>query len=401
MTAVESPIVASKLGYGISDADQHFYEAPDSILKYLEPEHRHAFRWIEMDGKKRLLLNDRLYVLIPNPTYDPVGRPGSMVEYFRGENPDGRTLKEIAGPPMALDPAFRYREPRLKVLDAQGVDLCVMLPTQALGLEEQLWEDPPATVACVRALNRWTQEQWSWNIDNRVLVTGVVTLIDPLEAERELARLIAEGCRVVGMRPGPVKAPGVNRSPGDPVYDRVWAMAAEAGVVIGMHAADTPYTSYLTAWGEGGRWYGHKVSSLAEIMGIYTERTIYDTMAAFVAHGVFDRHPRLKVAVLELGAGWVPELFRRLKVAYGKAPQNFAHDPVQSLADHVWVMPFYEDNLREVIRHLPVERLVYGSDWPHPEGLADPQDYVADLAEFTPKEQRLIMRDNLRSLAFG
>ena len=152
-------------------------------------------------------------------------------------------------------------------------------------------------------------------------------------------------------------------------------------------------------WGEDGRWLGHKGTSLAEIMGIYTDRTIYDMMSALIAHGVFDRHPKLKVAVLELGAAWVPHLITRLKAAYGKAPQNFGSDPVQSFIDHTWVMPFYEDDLTELTRHFPIERLVYGSDWPHPEGLADPQDYVDDLAAFTPAEQKMIMRDNLRVLA--
>ncbi len=88
------------------------------------------------------------------------------------------------------------------------------------------------------------------------------------------------------MRPAPAKGPGFNRSPGDPVYDRFWARVAEAGVIVGIHAADTPYGSYLEAWGEGGRWHGHKVTPLAEILGIHTDRTIYDMMAALIAHGV-------------------------------------------------------------------------------------------------------------------
>ena len=400
-TATVSTIVAPKLGYGISDADQHFYEAPDSVTKYLDPKHRHAFRWIDVDGRRQLMLNDRLYKLIPNPTYDPVSPPGSMVDYFRGNNPEGKTLGQIAGPMQPLQPSFRYREPRLAVLDQQGVDLCIMLPTQALGLEEMLWEDPDAAMACVTALNRWTFEEWSWNIDDRVLVTGVISLIDPVGAEQELERLIGEGCRVIGLRPAPIKAPGVTRSPGDPVYDRFWARVAEAGIAVGIHAADTPYGSYLKLWGEDGRWLGHKTSSLAEIMGVYTDRTIYDMMAALIAHGVFDRHPKIKIAVLELGAAWVPHLMTRMKIAYGKAPQNFGRDPVESFLEHTWVMPFYEDDLTELVRHFPVERLIYGSDWPHPEGLADPQDYIADLASFTPQQQRLIMRENLRTFAFG
>ena len=179
------------------------------------------------------------------PFGGPVGVP-----YFRGDNPEGKTLGQIAGPMQPLDPSYRYRESRMKVLDAQGVDLCIMLPTQALGLEEMLWNDPAAAVACVSSLNRWTFEEWTWNIDNRVLVTGVITLIDPVAAEQELERLIEQGCKVIAMRPAPVKAPGVARSPGDPVYDRFWARVAEAGVVVGMHAADTPYGTYLEMWGE-------------------------------------------------------------------------------------------------------------------------------------------------------
>jgi len=120
-----------------------------------------------------------------------------------------------------------------------------------------------------------------------------------------------------------------------------------------------------------------------------------------VAHGLFDRHPKLRIAVLELGSSWVPEVFQRMKIAYGKTPQLFRQDPVEAVIDHVWVMPFYEDNLGEIAKHLPVERLIFGSDWPHPEGFADPQDYIDDLVGFTPAQQRLIMRENLRTLAFG
>src|SRR5271165_7273144 len=143
-TSSISTIVAPRLGYGISDADQHFYEAPDSVTRHLDPKYRGTFRWIEVDGRKQLLLNDRLYRLIPNPTYDPVSPPGSMEQYFRANNPEGRTLGQIAGPMQPLEPSYRYREPRMKVLDEPGVDLCIMLPTQALGLEEMLWEVPDA-----------------------------------------------------------------------------------------------------------------------------------------------------------------------------------------------------------------------------------------------------------------
>jgi predicted TIM-barrel fold metal-dependent hydrolase len=392
--------VAPRLGYGISDADQHIYEAEDAVTRYLDPAFRHAFRWIEFDGRKTLLLNDRLYRLLPNPTFDPVGRPGAMEKYFRGNNPEGKSLKELLGPVQRLDPAFREKEARLRKLDEQGVDFALVLPTLCLGLEAMLWEDPPAVAACARALNRWIEDEWGYVVDGRALVAAWLTFIDPGAAERELARLIEAGCRVVAVRPAPVQAPGVRRSIGDPVYDRVWAMIAEAEVVVGIHAADTGYGRYIEDWGEYGRMESWKASPMAEILGIHTFRPAYDTMAALISHGVFTRHPGVKVAMLELGGGWAVELVKRMKAAYGKMPQAFGfRDPVETFHDHVWVMPFYEEDLFELKEVIGVDRLIFGSDWPHPEGLADPQSFVVDLAAFTLGEQQMVMRENLRRLA--
>lgn len=137
-------------------------------------------------------------------------------------------------------------------------------------------------------------------------------------------------------------------------------------------------------------------------MGVHTDRPIYDTLAALICHGVFDRHPTLKVAAVELGAGWVPELFRKMRIAYGKMPQAFGfRDPSDTLRDHVWVMPFYEDELQPVVDCIGVDRIIYGSDYPHPEGFADPQEYATELTGFSAADRRKILRDNLRALSLG
>lgn len=399
-TTSPAPPVAPRLGYGISDADQHIYEAEDAVTRHLDPAFRHAFRWIELDGRRTLLLNDRLYRLLPNPTFDPVGRPGAMERYFRGDNPEGRSLKELLGPLQSCEPAFREKGARLAKLDEQGVDFALVLPTLCLGLEAMLWEDPPAVAACARALNRWLEEEWGFAVGERALVAGWLSFIEPESAEAELGRLLEAGCRVVAVRPAPVRTPAARRSIGDPVYDRVWSMIAEAGVVVGIHAADTGYGRYIEDWGEYGRMESWKASPMAEILGIHTFRPAYDTAAALVSHGVFARHPGVKVAMLELGGGWAVELVKRMKQAYGKMPQAFGfRDPVEAFHDHVWVMPFYEEDLAELKEAIGADRLIFGSDWPHPEGLADPQDFVDDLGAFTPAEQRMVMRDNLRRLA--
>src|SRR5690606_14197236 len=126
------------------------------------------------------------------------------------------------------------------------------------------------------------------------------------------------------------------------------------------------------------------------------ERPVFDMVAAMVCHGLFDRHPTLKVATLELGSAWVPELHRRLRVAYGKSPQLFGRDPIESFREHVWVAPFYEDDMAKLKDLIGVDRILFGSDWPHAEGLFDPKSFADDLLRngYTDDEITTIMRDN-------
>ena len=175
-------------------------------------------------------------------------------------------------------------------------------------------------------------------------------------------------------------------------------MAADAGAVVAFHAADSGYGKYLTDWGESPYFQGWKSSPLSEILSIHSARPIFDTMAAMISHGVFDRHPTLRVATVELGAGWVPSLLGRMAIAYGKAPQNFGRDPGDAFREHVWVTPFYEDDILGLTELVGADHVLFGSDWPHPEGIAAPGDYAADVASLPAGTRRMIMRDNLRTL---
>jgi len=382
---------------GLYDADEHFYEAEDAVTRHLEAQHRRAFRWIDVDGRRTLLLNNHLFTMIPNPTYDPVGRPGSMVEYFRAQNHAGRSLKEILGEVQRIQPEYRDRATRLRVMDEQGVDFTWLVPSLGLGIEEPLADDPVAWHAIVRSYNRWVDEDWGFDRDGRIQAGALMSLVDPAEGEAELARVLDEGARLILFRPGPVAGREGRRSIGDPAHDRFWARAAEAGVVVGFHSADAGYGRYSADWGEGAG-LGWKESPFSEILSIHIERPVFDTMAALVSHGVFDRHPSLRVAVLEQGSGWVRDLVRRMRIAYGKMPQAFRRDPVESFREHVWVAPFYEDDLSELRELIGTERILFGSDWPHPEGVARPADWLEDLGAFSEDEQRRILRGNLQDL---
>jgi predicted TIM-barrel fold metal-dependent hydrolase len=97
----------------------------------------------------------------------------------------------------------------------------------------------------------------------------------------------------------------------------------------------------------------------------------------------------------------VPDLLRRFRTAYGKAPYLFPQDPIEAFHEHVFVTPFQEDSIPRLTEHMRVERILFGSDWPHPEGAATPADCQRDVAELGVGAQRRILSDNLRELVAG
>ena len=398
MAVLDQPVTAEAITYGIYDADEHYYEPEDAISRHLERTYRHAVRWIELDGRKTLLVNDRLLKLIPNPTYDPVGVPGSLESYFRGHNQEGKEVRDLIEM-QRIQPEYRDRAKRITAMDDQGVDFAWLLPSLGLGLEQMLTDEAETVAAVFRSYNRWLEEDWGYDRDGRIQTGPLISLLDAAAAEAELERVIGLGARFITLRPAPVAVPGRPRSLGDPAHDRVWALAAEAGVVVAFHAADSGYGKYTLDWGEADHFTGLRGSPFSEVLGVHIERPVFDTMAALVCHGVFDRHPTLRVATVELGAGWVPELLRRFRAAYGKVPQSFGRDPVDAFREHVWVAPFYEDDMRLLRDAIGVEHLLLGSDWPHPEGLREPRAALADFGVLEPDEQRRVLRENLRELS--
>ncbi len=112
------------------------------------------------------------------------------------------------------------------------------------------------------------------------------------------------------------------------------------------------------------------------------------------------RHPNLRVATIESGSDWVGLLLKALKKSYGQIPGAYdGVDPVEQVQQHVWVSPYYEDDLVELRDELGATQMIFGSDYPHAEGLADPKSFVDDLPTFSEDEIRLVMRENGLALA--
>ena len=190
------------------------------------------------------------------------------------------------------------------------------------------------------------------------------------------------------------------RSLGDPLHDPVWARLAEAGVPVIFHLSDSGYLAIAALWGGKATFEGFgKKDPLDQIL--LDDRAIHDTMASMIVHQVFTRHPKLKVASIENGSYFVYRLIKRLKKAANTAPYHFKEDPVEQLRNNVWIAPYYEDDVKLLAETIGVDKILFGSDWPHGEGLADPMAFTADIPqfpEFSAEDTRKVMRDNALDL---
>jgi predicted TIM-barrel fold metal-dependent hydrolase len=382
------------------DADNHYYEATDAFTRHIDRSMaKRAMQWAEVNGKLRLLVGGKVNRFIPNPTFDPVARPGSLDDYFRGRNPEAKDVRTLFGSLEPIRSEYRNRDARLAVMDSQGIDGCFLFPTLGVGMEESLHHDPDALIAAFRAFNLWLDDDWGYAYRERIFAAPMIALIDVEAAVAELEAVLERDARIVCIKGGPVYTRTGLTSPGDRRFDPFWARIDEAGVTVGIHSGDAGYGRYINDWEPFGEFESFRMEPFRAVMT--TDRPPFETMAALVCHGVFDRFPNVRVASIEAGSEWVPALVKKLKKVYGQAPGAFASDPVETLHEHVWVAPFYEDDMTKVKEAIGVDRLLFGSDWPHAEGLAEPRSFADDLRRnhMTEAEIHTIMSDNGRTLA--
>ena len=386
------------LGYEAVDADQHYYERLDAFTRHLDPAFaERGVQVVQRDRRTYLLVGGRVNRFIPNPTFDPIIEPGCIELLFRGQIPDGvdpRSLMKVE--PLAKHPEYQDRATREAMAERQGLANVLLFPTLGCGVEEGLKHDVPATMASLTAFNRWLEEEWGF--DGRLIAAPMLSLADPDAAVAEVERVVERGARIIHVRPAPVPGPnGTSRSLGDPLHDPVWARIAEAGIPVAFHLGDSGYNAtFATIWGGKGFFGFGQSDPFSQV--IIADRAIHDTIASLVVHGVFARHPTLRVASIENGSDWVALLAKRLKKQANQTPWAFADDPVDTLRQHVWVTPYYEEDLARLAETIGVERILFGSDWPHGEGLAEPLQFLKELHGFSAEDVRRIVRTNALEL---
>ena len=250
----------------------------------------------------------------------------------------------------------------------------------------------------MHAINEWLHEHWSFDYQGRIFTTPVITLPIVEEAVTELEWALARRARAVLIRPAPVKGLRGSRSIGLPEFDPVWARIEEAGVPVCMHASFPPLTSYYEQWEPGRSDSAFKPSPLKLLL--LQHREVEDALAALVCHGVFTRFPRLKLFSVENGADWVGHLLTQLEMAFRRMPQEFAEHPVEAFRRNVYVNPFWENDVADLVGQVGADRVLFGSDYPHPEGMAEPLEYLdlLDRSKLDATVKRKIMSDNGHAL---
>jgi predicted TIM-barrel fold metal-dependent hydrolase len=391
--------MSSRLGFPVFDADNHLYETRDALTKYLPDPYKGAIDYVDFHGRTKIMVRGHISDYIPNPTFDRVGRPGAQEEYFKHGNPEGKSYREIIGRGIDCPPAFRNATARLELLDEQDVDYAIMLPTLASLVEERMKDDPDLCAAAIHALNLWMRDEWPFTYENRIFSTPIITPGKVDNAISELEWLLSEGARVVLMRPAPAWGYRGPRSFALPEFDPYWKLVQESGILVVIHASDSGYVRYVNEWNgmntEAQAFaqpspFGQALSN--------DHRDIQDAVASLICHGTVARFPKLRIALIENGAGWVPGLLHRLHHTWSQMPQAFAEKPSDTFKKNFWMHPFHEEDPRDLIKLLGADHVIFGSDHPHIEGLADPVSWADEVSGLDDATLRKVMGGNMMDL---
>ena len=384
------------LPHPVFDADNHYYEAVDAFTRHLDPTlGRRTVQWCEIDGRRYHVLGGRVSHAVTNPTFDPIAKPGAMYDYFRG-NAGGRNPLEMLREREPIRAEYREPGARAARLDSQGLVGCWLFPTLGMIYEEPLKDDPEAVCAVFRAFNRWLDEDWGFNFEDRIYAGPYLSLADPVWAVEELTWALDRGARTIVMRPAaPTTALG-RRSPFDLMFDGFWDLADQSGVTVVLHAGDGGVSS--NGFAQDGFAADFKGGWKPSIKSFAIEQAINEYLTTMVFDNHLVKFPNLRIASVENGAQFLPDLFRKVRSTANKAPGYFPEDPIEIFREHVWINPFWEDDVYEVLELMGPERVLFGSDWPHIEALPEPLDYLRELKDVEPDDRRRILLDNVMEL---
>lgn len=345
------------------DADSHIMELPDFLRDYADPGIRERVPRLSLSGGGKLR--------------DALDRIGER----KGHTPE--TVDEllalgdgIIGGPKGYEAlgAFNSAE-RSQALDLLGFHSQLVFASFSAGEIFSRLDDPELVRGTTAAHNRGIAEFCA--ADERLLGVGATTLDDPDVAQAALAQIIELGLAAVWIP----HRPAGGRSPGHNDLDRFWAMAADAGIPVVLHVGGVPL-QLNPDWMNTGRevptdWLGGGENVRGkDMIGLHHAAETF--LGTLVLDGVLERHRELQVGVIELGAGYVPSMLRRLdliaEIWKRSEPElaGMTRKPSEQVAAQMAFTPYPFEDVGALIRESSPELYLFSSDYPHIEGGRNP-----------------------------
>ncbi len=352
---------------GAVDGDGHVLEPPDLWQRYLEPAFRDRAPTIRADdaGLEFLDIDGSMSKLVRGGMPSGLGAMDRFAGHVYEREPK-TGLKYVDDAPLgAMDPVERIAR-----LDMENIEKVFLYPTLSLFWIAEC-EDEAYTQACLRAYNRWIVD-FCADSGGRLLPVAQLSLGDPEAAEREVRRVAEAG--VAGVFVPPFQW---SRKPlGDPAHDRVFAAAQECGLPLGIHPSLEP------KWTAPGRYGEYTSGKYGFFLNVTSADGVRHAFTSLFQYAVFEKFPKLRVIVLESGAGWIGYWLDRMDTVYA-SPQGMALRPILPekpsayFARQCWISGDPDETyLADIIPRVGPDRFFWASDFPHPD---HPPDYIPEV----------------------
>jgi predicted TIM-barrel fold metal-dependent hydrolase len=343
----------------IHDADSHLMELPDFLSAHADPSSHHLLPSL---GN------------ITTGQFDPREHVGKV-----GQSPEAVEKLMQLGDKITHGPkwhdalgAFSGAE-RSLALDLLGFKHQVVFSSFCARpiFEASLAARYPTARAHNRAMAAFCDN------DPRLIGVAMVPLDDPELALNEIAYAAELGLGAIWIGADP---PG-GRSPGHPAHELIWAALAERRLPFILHVGSAP-VRIPDEWMNDG--FPGRVTARggAEVIGSKDLTVIHHAAQRFISvlvlDGVLERHPDLRGGVIEIGAGWVPDMIRRLDHAvdiWSKSEPHLAQmnrKPSEQIREQLRFTPYPFEDVGTIVDESFPELYLFSSDYPHAEGGRDP-----------------------------
>lgn len=347
----------------IIDTDSHLIELEDFLHNAAMVEHRDLIP--SMLEQKHLPITQQ-QLDRARDLFQKRGSDRAVMDEFEASLLDNRRggLTRLG----AFDPKERAR-----TLDLLGFELQWVLPTYSFHQVAHL-EDPDSLEAGAVTLNKAMASFCS--TDSRLRAIGYLPLrLGAQRATEIMEQGFADGCYTFIVDTNQPNAKAFSFTHG--LYDPVWAGFAQRRRPVALHvAANGDYRAVTPSFKNNGRSALELGGDapVGEIGVLAIGNSVQLFLAAMIFDGVFERHPALTAISMEHAATWLPSWLRSLDFSANmfKRKRGFLEEPSETAKHHVKVSPFAGEPIGWIIENSSPDMLVFASDYPHPEGSADP-----------------------------